>query len=345
MYNIDTDGKGELIMERLRYLTDYYDEPIRRIKELGAPLNFIFVSDQHHMFRYSTVEAVESMQYILDRCPEITCVVSGGDIGNDYDPDPASFRKTMHDMMNALYGLSVPVHCCIGNHDDYIGNCIDHGWDTRNGILPDEMHALCMKYNPTPENYYYTDLDIGEGYRFVFLNTSDKPYLRDDSGQYPLAGWRLEISDRQAAWFENEALNTTRRILVFSHSPIRNKGIVGSEGAPDCIKPYDDLRNGGRVYYHLKNCRNVIAHLAGHVHYDNVYYDDDLPIVTTFSAYRGRWTQTCIPRQMGTYTETSFDVVSIKDSAMYLTRFGAGADRAVELLRTVPTVWSKTYIY
>ena len=46
-------------MERLRYLTDHYDEPIRRIKELGAPLNFIFVTDQHHMFRYSTVEAVE----------------------------------------------------------------------------------------------------------------------------------------------------------------------------------------------------------------------------------------------------------------------------------------------
>ena len=67
-------------MERLRYLTDFYDEKIARIREIDAPLNFIFITDQHNMFRHSTVEAVESMQYILDRCPNIQCVISGGDM-------------------------------------------------------------------------------------------------------------------------------------------------------------------------------------------------------------------------------------------------------------------------
>ena len=287
-------------MGELSYLTDNYDVKIERIKAIGAPLNFIFVTDQHNMFRHSTVEAVESMQYIIDRCPEIQCVISGGDIGNDYDPDPQSFRKTMKDMMDALYGLSVPAHCCIGNHDDYIGNCIDNGWDTRNGILPEEMHRLCMKYNPTSENYYYTDIDAGEKrYRFVFLNTSDKPFLTDKDGQYPLAGWRLEISNKQAVWFENDALNTDRKIIIFAHSPIRNVGLIGTEGNPDCIKPYDDLLNGGRIYYHMKNCRNVVAMIAGHVHYDNVYYDDDLPFITTLSAFRDRWAQTLPKREVG----------------------------------------------
>jgi hypothetical protein len=331
--------------ERLRYLTDHYDEPIARVNAINAPLNFIFITDQHNMFRHSTVEAAESLQYIIDRCPNLQCVVSGGDIGNDYDPDPKSFRKSMQDMMDALYALSVPAHCCIGNHDDYIGNCIDNGWDTRNGILPAEMHALCMKNNPTPENYYYVDLDSadGEGYRFAFLNTSDKPFLADENGQYPLAGWRLEISNRQAEWFENEVLHTDRKILVFAHSPIRNVGMFGSEGMPDAIKPYDDLLNGGRLYYHMKNCRNVVAMIAGHVHYDNLYYDDDLPFVTTLPAYRARWTPTCPKREIGTYIETAFDVMSIKDGVIYITRFGAGSDRTVELLRTRDNIRTRKY--
>ncbi len=331
-------------MERLRYLTDFYDEKIARVREIDAPLNFIFITDQHNMFRHSTVEAVESMQYIIDRCPNIQCVVSGGDIGNDCDPDPASFRKSMQDMMDALYSLSVPAHCCIGNHDDYIGNCIDNGWDTRNGILPQEMHALCMKYNPTPENYYYTDLDVEGGhFRFAFLNTSDKPFLTDENGQYPLAGWRLEISNKQAEWFENEVLNTDRKILVFAHSPIRNAGMFGSEGHPDIIKPYDDLLNGNRLYYHMKKCKNVVAMIAGHVHYDNLYYDDDLPFLTTLSAYRARWSPTCPKRQIGSYIETAFDVMSIKGDVVYITRFGAGTDRAMELIRMRESNWNRTY--
>ena len=330
----------------IRYLTDHYDEPIARVRAINAPLNFIFITDQHHLFRHSTVEAVLSMRYIIERVPGMACVVSGGDIGNDYDPSPEGFRRSMHEMMDALYSLPVPVHCCIGNHDDYIGNCLDNGWDTRSGILPDEMHALCMKFNPTPANYYYADFDTpAGGYRFAFLNTSDKPFLADANGQYPLAGWRLEISNDQAAWFEDEVLNTDRRILVFSHSPIRNVGMFGSEGLPDGIKPYDDLLNGGRLYYHMKKCRNVLANIAGHVHYDNLYYDDDLPILTTLSAYRARWAPSCPHREMGTYTETAFDVMSVKDGVLYATRFGAGADRAVELLRTRENVRTRTYFH
>ena len=331
-------------MEHIRYLTDHYDASIQRIKDLNAPLNFIFITDQHHQFRHSTTEAVDSMHYILKECPNIQCVVSGGDIGNDYDPDPDAFRRTMAEMMEALYRLPVPVHCCIGNHDDRIGNCIDNGWDTRTGIFPGEMHALCMKYNPTPENYYYTDLDTDDGgYRFIFLNTSDKPFLADENGQHPLSGWRLEISNKQAEWFEKDALQTDRSILLFGHSPLSNAGIYGSEGKPDGIKPYDDLLNGPRIYYHAKRCRNVLAIIAGHVHFDNVRFEDDLPTITTTSAYRARWSTACSPRTMGTYLETAFDVMSIKDDTLYITRFGSGEDRRVPLIRKLDSIWNRTY--
>ena len=35
-------------MKDLRYLTDSYEEGIRRIREINAPLNFIFMADQHN---------------------------------------------------------------------------------------------------------------------------------------------------------------------------------------------------------------------------------------------------------------------------------------------------------
>lgn len=330
-------------MKKIQYLTDHYDARISKINELNAPLNFIFITDQHNEFRHTTVEAVESMKYILERCPGISCVISGGDIANDYDPSPDGFRKSFTDMMDALYSLPVPVHCCIGNHDDRLGNCIDNGWDTRTAILPKEMHGLCMKYNPTEENYYYTDIDISDGgYRMVFLNSSDKPYYTDENGQYPF-GWRLEFSAKQAEWFENDALITDRKIIIFCHTPLSNAGIYGSDGLPDGIKPYDDTLNAPRVYYHAKNCKNVVAIIVGHVHYDNIHYDGDLPTVSTLSAYRARWDSGCPERKIGAYTETAFDVMSIKNGKMYVTRFGAGNDRNVALLRLFNNNWTKQY--
>lgn len=321
------------MLEDIRYLTDHYDEKIERIREIGAPLNFFFITDQHNDAVSSDVPAVRSMRYILDRCPEITFLVSGGDIGNDYNPDPAGMRESHRRIMDAMYDLQIPVHCCIGNHDDGIGNMIDHHWDTRNCILPEEMHRLCGRYNPTENNYYYTDVDAGgEGYRFVFLDCTDKPYLTDKNGQYPF-GWRLEISDRQAEWFEQEALDTDRWIFVFNHSPLSNAGIWGTEGKPDGIKPYDDLLNGPRVNFHAKQCKKVLALFAGHVHYDNIRYDGDLPQITTLCAMLQDWAPGCPKRVAGTVSETAFDVVSVKGDTLYLTRFGAGTDRCVDLIR------------
>ena len=226
-------------MNDLSYLTGHYDAKIKKINDFGAPLNFIFFTDPHNRLnedwcrkaglKYElAANAAYSMQYILDRCPGISFVVSGGDIGDDYYPDMNVVRAQHKEIMDALYSLSVPVHCCIGNHDDVIGNAADHGWDQREfAILPDEMHALCMKYNPTPKNYYY--FDDASGYRFVFLDVSDKHYVLGVDGRYPF-GWRDEISDEQAKWFETEALNTDRRVIVFCHAPLHNAGIFGTEG-------------------------------------------------------------------------------------------------------------------
>ena len=333
-------------MNSVSYLTDHYDEKIQKIQRIDAPLNFVFITDQHNrMNQYAkengivnltgyelAVNAIDSIQYILDRCPNISCVISGGDIGNDYHPDPKVIRATHQEVMDALYRLSVPVHCCIGNHDDALGHAVDAGFDNRKyAILPDEMHQLCMRNNPTEENYYYVDFDQ-QKYRFIFLNTRDIPYLLNERNQYAF-GWRLEVSDKQAKWLEEEALQTDKRIIVFSHSPLHNAGIFGTEGLPDGVKPYDDLLNGSRIYYAVKNCRNVVAMIAGHVHYDNLLYDDGILSVTTLCSLAQEWSPSCPKREFGTITETAFDVFSWKDNMVYITRFGAGEDRMGYLLR------------
>ena len=75
------------------------------------------------------------------------------------------------------------------------------------------------------------------------------------------------------------------------------------------------------------NSKNVVCHIAGHVHYDNLLYDEGVLTVTTQSAQSWAWCPTCPQRKCGTITETAFDVFSIKDNMVKITRFGAGEDR------------------
>lgn len=333
-------------MNDVRYLTDSFDQKIRKIKSIGAPLNFVFITDEHNRLNQHAMErnhperpadaelavnAVESIRYLLARCPEISFVVSGGDMGDDYSSGEV-MRASHKELMEALYRLPVPVHCCVGNHDDGLGNAFDNHWDTRGRvILPEEMHEICMKYNPTKENYYYVD-DEKNKFRFIFLNTSDIPYLTDEKGQIPF-GWRYEISDRQASWLENEALKTEKRVLVFSHTPLHNAGVFGSGSTKKPLKPYDDLLNGPRVYDAVKHSPVVAATIFGHVHYDNFFYDEDILVMSTTCSMMQRWTTSCPDRALGTPSETAFDVISIKDNALYATRFGAGEDRQGLLFR------------
>ena len=327
----------------IRYLTDHYDEKIDAINTLGAPLNFVFITDMHNGLGRARIpgggdreyglaaDHIRSIQYILDRCPGISCVVNGGDIGNDYWPDAAGIRSTYRETMDALYALSVPVHCCIGNHDDATAMA-EQEKDNAIAILPEEMHAICMKYNPTPENYYYADLP-GTGYRFLFLNSCDRPYRIGENGRF-IQDYPLEISNRQAEWIEKEALATEKKILVFSHAPISNVGIFGSIGkGGGYVRSHDDTLNSSRVYTALRECRNVRGQICGHVHYDNLLYRDRMVIVSSLCSFPQEWAPSSPKRVHGTITETAFDVFSIKDDLMVITRFGAGYDRASTFLR------------
>ena len=340
-------------MKDLRYLTDFYDEKIEKVKKINAPLNFIFFTDPHNGLTEwdcpkhddyaptdfaSGIDTAESMQYIIDRLPELKCVVCGGDLGCDYNDDPKLAHKSIEDMMEALYKLTIPVHCCIGNHDDCV--CAPFfepkkSFPSYEGELkppmseyvlyPEDLHRICMKNNPTDENYYYTDID---DYRFIFLNTSDHKYGFDENGKFyhPIV---VGVSREQVLWFK-EAVKTDKKVIVFSHSPIRSKGHY-----PDCTKGHEDMLNGDWLWCEMQSADNVLASIAGHFHFDNIVYDGKIVAIDTLSAdalYKGGH-PVCPEREYGTITETAFDVISIKDDVIYCTRFGAGEDRRARIIR------------
>ncbi len=323
------------------YFKAHYDEKIERIKKINAPLNFIFYTDPHNRLTewdcpkhkdYApddfelAVDVIESMKYITDKV-KIDCLVCGGDIGNDYNTDPVKEHESFKEIMDALYSLPVPVHCCIGNHDDCM---MTHYFEPEGRrpmqeciLYPEDLHELCMKNNPTKENYYYTDFEE-LGYRFIFLNTSDFYYGFDEKGEliHPMT---CTLSFYQIQWMK-EALNTDKKVIVFSHAPISTKGIFG----------VPEITNGPWAWRILQKAPNVIAALSGHVHYDFLVYDQNIVNITTDAATgleHGQWDPSCNWHEFGTHTESAFDVVSVTDKVIYLTRFGAGQDRVARIIR------------
>ena len=43
-------------MHDTKYLTDHYDEKIKRINDIDAPINFVFITDMHHNMNRMIVE-------------------------------------------------------------------------------------------------------------------------------------------------------------------------------------------------------------------------------------------------------------------------------------------------
>ena len=119
---------------------------------------------------------------------------------------------------------------------------------------------------------------------------------------------------------------------MFSHQPIHNGPLCDENGNMTGFNPFDNVHGAPEVYYHAQYCKNVKMLIAGHTHVDAVWFDGDLPTVTTECSLTqepaGRH-----ERFFGTPTETAFDVFSIKGNMVYMTRFGYGKNRELVLRR------------
>ncbi len=315
-------------MGDVRYLTDYYDEKIRRIQEINAPLNFVLITDLHAapdrtevgVVYASTLRQIQSIRYVLDRC-KVDFLICGGDAADDGDR-----RGSFIAVRAELEKLGLPVHCLVGNHDDVVGGRIFRCGATgasMAGIDLNELHDIWMQSSPTGEDYYHFEWG---GYRFVLINTGDAAYAMDAQGRYHL-GPALTISQKQLVWLEHDALCTQKPVILLSHVPLVR---VWDRG--ECPgQPNSGMIHAEDAYAIVHAKGNVAAMIFGHIHRDALVDDGGIPAIGVTCARPMEDSAANAARRWGTITEAAFDVVSIKADMMYLTRFGVGENRQCRL--------------
>ena len=172
--------------------------------------------------------------------------------------------------------------------------------------------------NDTNKNYYYFDMPV-QNVRCIVLDSC--------------CNTNFGYSEKEVTWLIDVALNTTHKVIVFSH--------MGTKGNNTGIS--NPPVNGERIENALKN-KNVLGYFHGHTHWDNIINPNmsgvDFPYISTVNSW---CTKTNLPsnvseylgnpttydRKYDTYTEYAFDVVSVNTETgkIEMFRFGAGNDR------------------
>ncbi|WP_214629492.1 metallophosphoesterase family protein [Paenibacillus agaridevorans] len=179
--------------------------------------------------------------------------------------------------------------------------------------------------------YYYYDIPEKKT-KIVMLNSIDIFYKVKADGMLLQNGqWEYAFSDRQVDWFEHKVFefsgmpdSESWKVVIFSHLPIIQRGVKGYVDG--------EVENGEKIWKIIKTNRNhVVACLFGHVHIDQVLYQDGIPLISTLNAVSYRNYAESPERKVGTASATVFDLISMDCSRgeLRLTRFGAGEDMIV----------------
>lgn len=351
----------------VEYITDNFDEPIDRVisNQTGDSISFVMMSDNHQyqVAGDNQTHAVKSLKKVIENV-EIKAVVCGGDTIIDSVQNLSYEVGYMRQMMNAYYALDCKMLPVVGNHDDcsfmHVYNTVKSTDLTDWVIKPQLMNTLSIKrsddYIVRDEanvlgNYYYYDIPNSD-IRILCLNTSDVPYdlheVKNVNGvdcrvlKYPAYN-HLAISGAQVDFVKNMLQSYTGKLIVVSHAPLYN--VKGSNVPPinadGMVALLNAWKNGGTVTYTGANTdipcsintsfsgtHDLIGLFAGHTHYDSVNTIGGITQVTTLNCQCNKWNDSP-DRELGTYSEIAFDVITVDPitKSVKLTRFGAGSDR------------------
>lgn len=339
------------------YIKEEVEDSIKKILSYQNTdsVTFAFMTDLHYAPTYNhhirltrTLNAYKA----IDSAVTIDKLILGGDLGAN--GEKAFAAKAFYDFRMHFYGLDYyPV---LGNHDD---NTI---WDqctesetTTNYFTHDELYSMLFnhltksgvefdKNNRAP--YYYCD-DKYSKTRYIFLDTTDVPYIIENGKLKYGAQHIYAISQKQTDWLCNEALRFSEdgwSVIVSTHT-----AETPTVSQPDEINTLGAIRAILRAYKTGKNIHesfgdgdfkldvnadfsnytrgDFIAVLVGHFHADKIDYEDGLPYIFTSNA-----TMYCHGdhiRKDGDKSEILFDVMTVdkRTRKIYITRVGYGEDR------------------
>jgi len=325
-------------------IQDYYRESMskavdraRSVQEQGT-VDLLFLTDPHHQTGGNQLRAAAAAVQAAGEL-SVDCIVIGGDLFEN--GEKAQVLNARSEFMQAMRQASCPVFPIQGNHDD--NSIYDYHRKLAgapNVLFPVETYEELYRdldgtvaFDKGNETGMYSYYDIpGKRTRIVMLNSVDIVYKIKSDGMLLQNGqWEYGFSDRQVEWVESKALNFRGlpdgdewRAVIFSHLPIVQRGVKGYVDG--------EAGNGEKLWKIIKqNRKHVAACLFGHVHIDQVLYQDGIPMISTLNAVSCRNYNECPERTVGTDAETAFDLVSIHypTGELRMTRFGAGQDRIV----------------
>ena len=289
---LDAHGIPEWIAKEAESVAD-------RIKP--GLLSFLLLADSHFVVNGTWEDTVSSMKAVAKRVP-LQGIIHLGDLTDGLLP-LSKTKQFEQRVVGDMESLELPVYLVPGNHDyNYFrGN-----------------KELCYPDRPQ----YYVD-DAEQKLRLIFIDSFD-----------PKEGARYGFSDYCIHWLESvlNMMPGSYSALVFSHvTPL-----VRLQAWTDNIRGREKLMAVLNRY-----AERILAFLNGHNHCDQLYndlYNGQFPIISVNCAKCEYFTEhkpegAVVPeRRLGDRTQESFDVLQADTARreLYLTRFGAGKDRAVK---------------
>jgi len=211
--------------------------------------------------RYCT-EWNSKMDVVISKFNEMICkrfnfAVSNGDF-NDEDgcSEACSQTKdqviaTLQAQVQQLNDLRSSLYYCLGNHELF-------------KLTKEEF----MSYVGMDSKYYY--VDIGNSFRIVVLDAQYDPSTNEDRGVEDYSPGH--IPPQELTWLENDALDTSRKCIIFCHQLLCAGGGFYSGYYVD---------NAAEVRSILENAGNVIAVINSHLHKNYYEVRNGIPYFVT----------------------------------------------------------------
>ncbi|MBR0404088.1 MAG: InlB B-repeat-containing protein [Eggerthellaceae bacterium] len=291
------------------YWDEHLDAKCTRVNELSASVEgsvpgVVFITDMH--VPSNTLVSPYLIREVLRRT-DTNMVVFGGDAINGQTD-----KTDAVDMLRFIWDSfpDTEVHFVRGNHD---ANTEGSNVSSKRKITADEFLEQFAGKNEDRESGSLDCCrdDSEHKVRYIFM----------DSGA-PNSAY---VTTLQLAWLKDRVLELEEgwTVLLFIHQFF--KMYPGYDACGKLIKRLLD-----QIYDDAK--AEIAGVISGHVHHDRVEFSSKgYPMISTAcDAYAKAAKADASMRRVGTTTEQAFDVISLntKEKMVYLTRVGAGEDRA-----------------
>lgn len=272
-YDNLTDDLKERINRDVENIPSDWLSKVQTIQdEQKGNFSFAIQTDNHY---YLQQEGVETAGYNLKELTNRVAfdfVANLGDIIRGYSDATIdttdNMKATLTELMRRYStAISCPFLATMGNHDNNVLYARDVMNDPSYLITTDDFYSRVTQITKnTCKNavfdgrsvYYYVDFD---DIRVIVLNTTDGDYTQFDS--------LFKISNKQLTWFENVALNTDKKLIIMTHTPLVSQLTTNTVTNRDVVM--NDINN------FINNGGEVIGFFYGHQHEQNSTVVDGIP--------------------------------------------------------------------